>query len=343
MEYWVFGLLMLSSCFFSGSETALFSIGKVARMRLTQSTRAVEQTIMRLLDRPRDLLITVLLGNELTNIGLSITGAMITSKLFSEFSLGAQALLSSATVLPILLVTGEITPKTVAALKPEELARLVARPLALFARLTQPVRWGLRAITNAVMARLGHAADGIAPGIDESEFRTLVDVGAQEGVVEAAERALIHNVLDFGDTHVADIYRPLDRCFLIDERSSTADAVRDAAARRHSRIPVFRGERTQIVGVVYAKDLLAIRWAVHPSRSVRSLMRPALFTHARRPADELLDELRQSRTHISIVVDEFGRAQGICTMEDLLEELFGPITDNPAGKSLPPGPVRGSD
>ena len=330
MDYAAFFILLGVSCFFSGSETALFSIGKVARARLETSTRAIDARISSLLKQPRDLLITVLLGNEITNIALSIVSAQITARIFFEHSIGTQALLSAATVVPLLLVFGEITPKTIAAQKPEAVAAIVARPLAFFARITSPLRAQLRRLTNATMRLVGAPQESTPTGIDEDEFRTLVDAGAREGVVEQQERELIHNVLDFGDLKVADVYRPLDRVFSLEERTPIETALKLVGERRHSRIPVWRGDPRRVVGVLYAKDLLAIRWGAQPPKSVRSLIRPPVFTLAVKPADDLLDELRQRRLHLAVVVDEFGAATGICTMEDLLEELFGPITDVPS-------------
>lgn len=327
MDYLVFAVLLCVSGFFSGCETSMFSIGKVALARLERSEAAIDQLVARLLARPRDLLITVLLGNEITNVALSIVGASIASRVFADFSIGTQAVLSATAVLPLLLVVGEITPKTIAALKAESFARIIARPLAGFARLTRPLRALLRSVTNAAVRAFGGPQDMARAAIDESEFRTLVDAGAREGVVEQQERELIHNVLDFGDLTVADVYRPLDRVFSLDVRTPIEEALELAADQRFSRIPVWRGTPAQVVGVVYAKDLLAIRWGVQPPKSIRSLVRRAVYTLAVKPADDLLDELRQRRLHLAVVVDEFGSATGICTMEDLLEELFGPITD----------------
>ncbi len=335
MDYVVFAVLLCVSCFFSGSETAMFSIGKVTLARLERSTAAIDQLISRLLAKPRDLLITVLLGNEITNIGLSIVGASISSRVFADLSIGTQAVLSAAAVVPLLLVAGEITPKTIAALKAESFARVVARPLAGFAQLTRPLRAMLRSVTNAAVRAIGGPNDPAPTAIDESEFRTLVDAGAREGVVEQQERELIHAVLDFGDLTVADVYVPLAQVFSLDERTPIEEALRLAAGQRFSRIPVWRGKPNQVIGVVYAKDLLAIRWGAQPPKSIRSLVRRPVYTLPVKPADDLLDELRQRRLHLAVVVDEFGSATGICTMEDLLEELFGPITDVPQAAGAP--------
>lgn len=335
MEIALFCTLLLVSSFFSGSETALFSIGKVAQTRLGQSERSIERLIARLLASPRDLLVTVLLGNELTNIAISIVSAIIMRELLADFGLLEQALLSAALTLPLLLVFGEITPKTLASQRPEGLARIIARPLHLFATVTTPLRMLLRKLTDAVVRRFeGPApvgASGDASTIDEREFRTLVDVGAAEGVVEEGERALIHNVLDFGDLTVADVMKPWDQVFTLPEDTPIQTIIEQLNERAYSRIPVCKGDRRSVVGVLFVKDLLPIRWGLRaPPPRLRRLLRRPLFTLARRPAADLLEEFRARRTHLAVVVDEFGKARGLVTMEDLLEELFGPITDDEA-------------
>lgn len=334
MEYALFCILLCVSAFFSGSETALFSIGKVALTRLQQSPRAIDRLIARLLTSPRDLLVTVLLGNELTNIALSIVSATITRTWIEDRSLVEQAFLSAAIVVPILLVVGEITPKTLATQRAEALARIVARPLSLFAFVTTPLRIGLRRLTDATLRTFAgkHAPDDEETStIDEREFRTLVDVGAQEGVVEEGERALIHNVLDFGDLTVADVMIPWDRVFTLADTTPLPDLLAELEDRTHSRIPVWSSDARKVIGVLYVKDLLAIRWGVRPPPPrLRRLLRTPLFTLARRSAADLLEEFRSRRTHLAVVVDEFGRAKGLVTMEDLLEELFGPIHDDQA-------------
>ncbi|MEE2788733.1 MAG: hemolysin family protein [Myxococcota bacterium] len=330
IDYVVFGVLLFVSGFFSGSETALFSIGKVAHARLTQSSSAVEKLIARLVAQPRELLIGVLLGNELTNVALSVVSASITSRYLVDHSLLQQAFLSAALVVPLLLVFGEITPKTLASKRPEILARIVARPIAFFMTVNRPIIAALRGLTERFIAYLGapeHGRDDPAGSIDESEFRTLIDVGAQEGVLEAQERTLIHNVLDFGDQLVADVMQPWDRVFSVSETIEPREAIELISGQPHSRIPVWRRDPQRVTGILLAKDLLPIRWGARGARSIRQLRRAPLFTLPERSVSALLEEFRRRRTHMAIVVDDYGDAIGFCTMEDLLEELFGPITD----------------
>ncbi|MBU0552553.1 hemolysin family protein [Myxococcota bacterium] len=329
IDIYFFFYLLLQSAFFSGAETSLFSIGKPARVRLEQGDRA-DRRIAHLLSNPRDLLITILFGNELTNIAISIVAASITSRLFDGFSLLWKTLLSTGVVLPLLILFGEVTPKTLAARQGERFARLIVWPLSVFNALIRPIRRALRLITDALLRARAQERDNI----DEGEFRTLIDAGAREGVVEEQERELIHNVLDFGDQTLSGVMRPFDEVFSVEVNRPTPEVIAEAAKRHHSRIPVWEGDPRTIIGAVHTKDLLAIRWGVRPAAPLRRLLRKVVFTTRAKSAADLLDEFRRRRIHIAIVVDEFGHAVGLCTMEDLLEELFGPITDDPQAVSM---------
>lgn len=329
MEYVLILLLLGISAFFSASEASLFGIGRAARARLARSGDAAERAIARLIEQPRDLLAAVLLGNGLTNIALSVVAATAVSHLLAGAPLAAQVVLTAALLVPLLLLCGEVTPKSIAAQRAEPVARALARPLHAFYRAVGPLRIGLGRLTDALVRRLGGAAG--SPGertIDEREFRTLVDVGVEEGFVEAQEQTLINNVLDFDDLVVTDVMRPFEQVLVLDERLPIEQAIAQVAEHNFSRVPVCRGQRHEIVGVVYAKDLLAIRWGVRRPATLRALMRRPVFTPPQKQATALLDEFRRMRTHMAIVVDERGAAVGLCTMEDLLEELFGPITDS---------------
>ncbi len=338
MDYALFIFLLFLSCFFSASETSLFSIGKVAQQRLRQSDRPADRAVSVLLASPRNLLITVLLGNELTNVALSIVSATITSRLLADQPLLRQSLLSAAMALPILLLFGEITPKTISALRPELVARLLARPLGAFATATSPVRAFLRTFTDHVVRWLGGRPEAPPGQIDEAELRTLVDVGAAEGFVEDQERVLIHNVLDFDDLLVADVMRPWSEVLTLNASATIATAIDAAMTHAYSRVPVWEKSADKVIGILYVKDLLPIRWGAREPMSLRRLVRRPIFTLRQRPANELLDELRTLRTHMAVVVDEFGRAIGLVTMEDLLEELFGPIEDTTGPRQRPKRP-----
>ncbi len=336
--YACFIVLVLLSAFFSGSETSLFSIGKVARNRLVQSKHKIDLLIAKRLESPRRLLVTILLGNEVTNVALSVVAASITQDALGTLSSLEQGIVSALLVVPILLIVGEITPKTLAAAKPELLARTFVGPLSIFALIVNPLVSCLEHLASRVVQRLS-GQNELKPDdsdleIAESEFRTLVDAGMRDGIVEAQERRMIHNVLDFGELTVGDVMQPWSDVITLKETTTIDVAVTTVIEHQFSRIPLWRNDPNTITGIILAKDLLMLKWKRRAARNLQSLRRVPLFTLPTRSATDLLTELKQRRFHIAVVVNESGKAIGICTMEDLLEELFGPITDTQASVNL---------
>ena len=331
MILWFFIFLVILSAFFSGSETSLFSIDKVTRNRLFQSTQRVDRVISSMLAHPRKLLITILLGNEVTNVALSVVGASLTQALLPNLSTPQQALVSAITVVPILLIFGEITPKTISANQSELVAKVVAYPLRIFALGVQPLVSVLRLFSESLLPLVGtkpaHEEAGGDSEIGESEFRTIVDASMREGIVEAQERRLIHNVLDFGELTVGEVMHPWSDVVSIKETTSIDDAIDLVVNHQFSRLPTWRTDPRRITGIVLAKDLLMVKWKHRTVKNLNTLRRTPLFTLPTTPAAALLSDLKDRRFHMAVVVDSGGRAIGICTMEDLLEELFGPISD----------------
>ena len=283
-------------------------------------------------------MVTILLGNEVTNVALSVVAASITQTVLGTLSSVQQGLVSAFLVVPILLVVGEITPKTVASAKPELLARIFVGPLSLFALVVAPLVSLLESLANTTVNLLSGQNDLSDSESDleiaEAEFRTLVDAGMREGIVEAQERRLIHNVLDFGELTVRDVMQPWADVITLKENTLTDAAVETVTEHQFSRIPVWRNDPHTVTGIVLAKDLLMLKWKRRSARNLQALRRVPLFTLPSRPATELLTELKTRRFHMAVVVNEAGKAIGICTMEDLLEELFGPITDAQQGLSV---------
>lgn len=338
MYVFFFGLVLLSA-FFSGSETSVFSIDKVTRNRLHQSKQRMDRLLAKLLATPRRLLITILLGNEVTNVALSVVGASITQDVLSTLSAPKQAIVSALMVVPILLLIGEITPKTLAAHKSESVARFLIAPLSFFALLVYPLvmllKWFSGSLVRFFSPGENETSEGSEVEIAESEFRTLVDAGMREGIVEAQERRMIHNVLDFGELKVRDVMQPWGDVVTLKETSSISQAIETVIQNQFSRLPLWRNDPATVTGVVLAKDLLIVKWKQRSAKNLQHLRRTPLFTLPDRAAADLLAELKSRRFHMAVVVDNSGKAIGICTMEDLLEELFGPITDNHGSVAQP--------
>ena len=331
------GVLIVLSAFFAGSETALFSLSRVARERLSRSPSSTDRYITALLHDPRRLIATILVGNELINITFSSVAASVVHAVLPSAGDVTLVLATTLVTVPLLLLLGEITPKTVALRTAETWARVAARPIGFFALITAPVRLVLAAIAGAVVRLLGGGSAAPAPrAIDEAEFRALVDAGSAGGTLEAAERRLIHNVFAFGDRVVAEIMTPARKVVSLSFDLPIARLVAEVARAGLSRIPIHRGRREDVIGVLFAKDLVGTSAGRLKGRSVKDLLHPPMYVPKTTKCDRLFREFQRKRTHLALVVDEYGRLVGLVTMEDLLVALFGPIREEK--QSLPPAP-----
>ena len=207
---------------------------------------------------------TVLFGNELTNIALSIVSASILSELFPMLSIAQQALLSASIVVPTLLVFGEITPKSIAALLSERVALTFVYPLSFFAWLITPARWTLIKVADFLTKYLApQGARETKESLSEASFRALIDASEREGVLDAEESLLIHNAFQFGDQSVSEVMIPWEKVCLIEDHLSITDAIEVASQNPYSRIPLWM-QTNKVSGILYAKDLLVYRWEIDP-------------------------------------------------------------------------------
>ncbi|MCK6571953.1 CNNM domain-containing protein [Myxococcota bacterium] len=324
--------LALAVAFIAACAGAYFGLDRVSRARLEHAAEEdpASAALGDLLKSPRTLRGALDFLGDLARISLAVTVGASFIGLVDVDAAGAGGRLAmlAAGVFVAAFYVAELTPRTLAARNAEDVTRVLGGPLKTLLRLTSPVR----ALAARLMPRptsTGDASTGTegTPAIDEEEFRELVDESTEAGVVQAQEQALIHKILDFGDRRVRELMTPFDRVFSVAEDTPVSPAAEAVAERKYSRIPVFRKDPRRIVGVVYAKDLLAIRWGVASAKPLKVLLRRPLFVVPQMRAQTLLESFRRHRLHMAIVVDEHGAAVGVCTMEDLLEELVGPITD----------------
>jgi putative hemolysin len=335
----IMGTLIILSAAFAGSETALFSLSRVARERLSRSSATSDRYIVALLNDPRRLIATILVGNELINVTFSSMAATVAHDLLPGAGEIALVFASTGLTVPLLLLLGEITPKTVALRTAEKWARIAARPIGFFALISAPVRGVLAGIAGGIVRLLG-AGGGPPPprAIDEAEFRALVDVGQEEGTLEPAERHLIHNVFKFGDRTVAEIMTPARKVVSLSYDLPIARLIAEVSRIGLSRIPIHRGRKEDVIGVLFAKDLVGTSLGRLKGRSVKDLLHPPMYVPKTTKCDRLFREFQRKRTHLALVVDEYGRLVGLVTMEDLLIALFGSIrgdTPPPPGESGP--------
>ncbi len=323
LELLILGTLVLLSALLTGAEAAYFSLGRARLKRLAEAQAADEGALKPLLTRPHDLLVTLLVGITLVNIGASALAEFIAAKLF-----GAAGLpIAIVTMIVLLVVFGEVLPMTLAVEHPERYSTWVNRPVAWLSVLLSPVRMVLSGVTALTLRLVGSERKRGEPEISEEELRTLVDVGAREGVVDRTEREMIHKVFELEDTLVREVMVPRPDMFCLDLVTPPSELLPLLREHVHSRVPVFDETVDQIVGVLYTKDLLPYLRGLPPDFDLRARLHPPYFVPESKRADALLREFQAKKLHLAIVVDEYGGTAGLVTLEDLLEELVGEIRD----------------
>ena len=321
LELLALAFLVACSALLTGAEAAYFSLGR-SRLRRVQSEG--ESRSAPLIKRPHDLLVTLLIGITLINIGASAIAATVAVQLFGErFGLLAEVI----GMILVLTTFGEVLPMTVAVKYPEQFLRVVGRPVSWLGALLRPVRALLAAFTTLTVKTVGGGKTE-QPELSEEELRTLVDVGASEGVVERDEREMIHKVFELEDTPVRSVMVPRTDMFCLDVVTPVDEILPALRENLHSRVPVYDGSIDVIVGVLYTKDLLPfVATGLPPTFDLRSFLHPPYFVPESKRADTLLQEFQAKRLHMAIVVDEYGGTAGLVSLEDLLEELVGEIAD----------------
>ncbi len=327
-EAWLQLIILIVSLILCGvasaAETALTSISRIKLKNLVEEgdRRAIE--IDNLLAQPNTFLTTILVVNS---VAVIVASSMATV-LALRFSATWGELISSVLVSLIVLIFCEITPKTTAVQNPLRWARVLVGPVRGAAWLLFPVVWCLTAITSIFVRAIGGQVKR-GPFVTEEELRLLVTVGEKEGVLEEEETEMIHSIFEFADRTVREIMIPRIDMVTLSSDTTVTEAVDLALQGGFSRIPVYEESVgvDEIIGVLYTKDMLRQLREGHNTFPIRDLVRPAYFVPETKKLDDLLREIRQNRTHMVMVVDEYGSVAGLVTIEDLVEEIVGDIKD----------------
>jgi putative hemolysin len=312
-------ILLCFSAFFSGSETALFSLSRLKVRQMATDPSSPRRLVAKMLSNPHRLLATILLGNMLVNVASSSLGENITHHFFS----GGMALFVTVLAMTLLILFfGEIMPKIIAVERPDKIAPLVAAPLNLFSLIISPARRSLRWITDLFVGAVTHKPIP-SQGVTEEELKTALDIGYSEGAVHLLERDLIEKVISFGDKRVEQVMTPRMRIISIEANVPVDKALRFFKRKGYSRVPVHEGNEDNIIGVLHIKDFLR-----RPNqKSLRDYLRPAYVVPETKKIGELFREFQTKRQHFAIAVDEYGVVSGLVTLDDLLEEIVGKIAD----------------
>jgi CBS domain containing-hemolysin-like protein len=317
-------VLLGISALLSAAETALLAANRLRLQQLDEAGDRRARTVRRLLEEPGRLLTTLLAGDNIVNVAATV---LATSVFIAVFGWPRGVPYAIVGIVLMILIFGEIVPKTIAAKYADRFSLALARPLAALSTILSPVVGILSALGSIVVRPFGGRVNLTSPLVTEEEIRELVKVGEEEGVIEEAEREMIHSIFEFGDTVAREVMVPRIDMVCVADTETVSGALRLIRTEQHSRLPVYHGTIDQIVGIVHVKDLMS---AVQDGRSeapVKDAARPAYFIPESKPLDSLLREMRRRKTQMAIVVDEYGGTAGLVTTEDLLEEIVGPILD----------------
>lgn len=317
-------ILLLSSAFFSASETAMMTLSRIRIRHMVEEQTPGAERINNLIANSGKLLGAILVGNNLVNIGASALATAVMIQVFGDTGIG----IATVAMTILILIVGEITPKTLAAQYSESIALKVARPLSVIIWILNPITTVMVSITNVIIRLFGGKVNIKQPFITEEELRTMVHVGHEEGVLEGEEKKMIYNVFEFGDSRVKDVMTPRTDMVALEISSTYEEIINLFKEEQFSRIPVYEDTPDNIVGVLTVKDLIMFCYQGNEAQfDIYQYLREAHFTYEFKPVTELLKEMRHKRLGLAIVLDEYGGTAGIITMEDLVEEIVGEIRD----------------
>lgn len=317
--------LLVLSGFFSGSETALFSLSRHQRLRMSRSTHVGAAQVATLLNETRGVLITLLLANMTINVLFFVITTVLLLRLESRKTVGPWwiAVLSVAPLLALLLI-GEVTPKIVAVRLAPAWSRLCALPLLVVHRVLGPVRVFVSAMIITPLARL-IIPERSGPALEPEELEMLLELSQQRGIIDRDEERLLQQALELGQLKVRDLMTPRVDVVAYDLDHDPAELYELIRARRFSKIPVFRRDIDHIVGVLYTRQVLLNR--PRTRKDIAALVRQVSFVPELQRGDQLLVQFRKTGTLMAIVVDEYGGTAGIVTIRDVVEHIVGRISD----------------
>lgn len=315
-------IFLFLSGVFSAAETGLMTLSKIRIRQMVEDKVKGAALIDKLVNNPNKLLSAILIGNNIVNIGAS---AIATSLAISYFPNNGVGIATGVMTL-LVLIFGEITPKSLAAQNSEGISLKVAKFIYFITIVFNPIILLLTYITNFLAKLLGGKVDKKKPFITEEELKTIVNVSHEEGVLEGGEKEMIYNVFEFGDSQAKDVMVPRTDMVAIEVSSSYNDVINVFKQEQFSRIPVYEDTIDNIIGILYVKDLLFLE-GNKEAFNLRKLMRLPYFSYEFKLITELFEEMRKNRIQIAIILDEYGGTEGLITIEDLIEEIVGDIED----------------
>lgn len=320
---------MLVSAFFSGSEVALFSLDKKKIESNFKSNKIISRYLLNLINFPRRLLVTILIGNTLVNVAASIVAVLLALDIAEKLSISTElALTIQIIVLTILvLIFGELFPKVTATKNPFLFSKVIAIPLYYFNIVIYPAAEFITEVIRLSISKLKF--DGSKSAIDRDEIPHLTSISHEKGALEEEEHNLISSLVSFGSVTVEEIMTPRVDIVAVSSDVNYEELLKVITQSGHSRIPLYKEDLDEIIGIIFAKDLLPYsrNTELRNELSLEKISRSVLFVPETKLISELLKEFQEKKMHLAIVVDEYGGTSGLVTLEDIVEEVVGEIWD----------------
>lgn len=313
-------ILLMFSAFFSSAETALTTVNKIRIRSLADEGNRRAKAILDVTGDSSKLLSAILIGNNVVNTA----AASLTTTIAYHFG-GSAVAFASGLITLLILLFGEITPKTTAAIHAEGVSMIYAPIIRIFIKLMTPVIFIVNGLSRGILFILRINPENTKKAMTESDLRTIVDVSHEDGVIESEEKELIYNVFDFNDAKAKDVMVPRVHVTFADVTSTYEELIEIFREDKFTRLPIYEETTDHVIGTINMKDLLL--FDSKKEFHVRDILREAYFTYEYKNISELLVEMKDSSFNIAIVLDEYGETAGLITLEDILEELVGEIRD----------------
>lgn len=321
IQFFVLAILIVFSALFSSAETALTTCNKIKARSMAEEGDKRAQRLLEVTDNRAKMLSTLLIGNNVVNISASSLATVLATKLLGSSGAG----IATGILTIVILLFGEITPKTLATVYADQLSLFFCVPVSFLMKVLTPVIVVVNTLSGGLLRLFRVDPNAKADTMTEEELRTIVDVSHEDGVIEKDERNMIKNVVDFGDSQAKDIMVPRIDMTLVDVDATYEELMEIFRKDKFTRLPVYEEAADNVIGIINMKDILLYR----PGEqfSIRDYLRKAYYTYEYKKTAELLSELRAANASIAIVLDEYGTTAGLVTLEDLLEEIVGDIRD----------------
>lgn len=313
-------VLLFLSAFFSSAETSLVSVNKIRMRTLLDEGNSKAKMVLKIMENQPKMLSAILIGNNLVNT----FAASIATTIAYSFG-GAAVGFATFIITLLILIFGEITPKTMATQKAEKMALAYAPIIKFLMTILTPVIVFINGFSSIILKLLGADKDGNKPSMTASELRTIVDVSHEEGIIEDDEKEMINKVFDLGDAKAKEVMVPRVHVVTADSECTYEELIHIFQEERFTRIPIYQDSIDNIIGLINMKDLLLYKDVAH--FKVQDVLRKPYFTYENKPVSDLLLEMRNSTFNMAIVLDEYGEFAGIITVEDIIEEIVGEVQD----------------